>query len=89
MNYHTKTTVVCCNPVFRRSSSRMDHRTAFHIRVGLAQARLNNMYIRTYILVSHGQILYSCRALSIRDDKNPCEKALEQVHTSIVVMDVD
>ena len=38
MNHRTKTTVVCCNPVFRRGSSRMDHRTAFHVRVGLAQA---------------------------------------------------
>ena len=36
-----QTTVVCCNVVFRRSSSRMDHRTVFHVRVGLAQARPN------------------------------------------------
>ena len=35
------------------------------------------MYICMYILVSHGQTLYSRRALSIRDDKNPCEKALK------------
>ena len=41
MNHRTKTTVVCCNPVFRRGSSRMDHRTAFHVRVGLAQVRPN------------------------------------------------
>ena len=43
MNHRTKTTVVCCNPVFRRDSSRMDHRTAFHVRVGLAQARPNHV----------------------------------------------
>ena len=36
-----QTTVVCCNAVFRRGSSRMDHRTVFHVRVGLAQARPN------------------------------------------------
>ena len=38
-----QTTVVCCNAVFRRSSLRMDHRTVFHIRVGLAQAHPNNL----------------------------------------------
>ena len=42
MNHRTKTTVVCCIPIFRRGSSRMDHRIAFHVRVGLAQARPNN-----------------------------------------------
>ena len=31
-----QTTVVCCNAVFRRGSSCMDHRTVFHVRVGLA-----------------------------------------------------
>ena len=36
-----QTTVVCCNAVFRRGSSRMDHRTVFHVRAGLAQARPN------------------------------------------------
>ena len=36
-----QTTVMCCNAVFRRGSLRMDHRTIFHIRVGLAQARPN------------------------------------------------
>ena len=41
MNHHTKTTVVCSNPVFRCGSSRMDHRTTFHVRVGLAQVRPN------------------------------------------------
>ena len=36
-----QTTVVCCNAVFHRGSSRMDHRTVLHVRVGLAQARPN------------------------------------------------
>ena len=36
-----QTTVVCCNAIFRRGSSRMEHRTVFHVRVGLAQARPN------------------------------------------------
>ena len=31
-----QTTVMCCNPVFRFGSSRMDHHTSFHVRVGLA-----------------------------------------------------
>ena len=39
-----QTTVVCCNAVFRRGSLRMDHRTVFHIRVGLAQARPTLMW---------------------------------------------
>ena len=37
-----QTTVVRCNAVFFRGSSRMDHRTIFHVGVGLAQARPNN-----------------------------------------------
>ena len=37
-----QTTVVCCSAVFRRDSSHMDHRTVFHVRVELAQARPNN-----------------------------------------------
>ena len=36
-----QTTVVCCNADFRHGSSCMDHRTVFHVRVGLAQARPN------------------------------------------------
>ena len=36
-----QTTVVCCNAIFRRGSLCMDHRTIFHVRVGLAQARPN------------------------------------------------
>ena len=39
-----QTTVVCCNAVFHRGSSRMDHCTVFHIRVGLAQARPNKYW---------------------------------------------
>ena len=42
MNHRTKTTVVCCNPVFCCGSSHMNHCTALHVRVGLAQARPNN-----------------------------------------------
>ena len=38
-----QTTVVCCNPIFRCGSSHMDHQTSFHIRVGLTQARPNNL----------------------------------------------
>ena len=44
-----QTTVVCCNAVFRRGSSRMDHRTVFHVRVGLAQARPNYLCIRIHL----------------------------------------
>ena len=36
-----QTVVVCFNPVFRRVSSNMDHRTTFYIRVGFAQAHPN------------------------------------------------
>ena len=39
-----QTTVVCCNAIFRRGSSRMNHRTVFHVRVGLAQALPNQGY---------------------------------------------
>ena len=39
--YQTTVIVVCCNAVFRHSSSRMDHHTVFYVRVGLAQARPN------------------------------------------------
>ena len=38
-----QTTVVCCNPIFHRGSLIMGHLTAFHVRVGLAQACPNNM----------------------------------------------
>ena len=41
MNHCTKTTVVCCNPVFRCGSSCMNHCTALHVRVGFAQAHPN------------------------------------------------
>ena len=36
-----QTTVVCCNTVFHCGSLHMDHRTIFHLRVGLAQAHPN------------------------------------------------
>ena len=36
-----QTVVVCCNSIFHRSSSHIDHRTVFYVRVGLAQARPN------------------------------------------------
>ena len=48
-----QTTVMCCNPVFRRGSSRMDHRTVFHVRVGLAQARPNNTVVVVGIVLKY------------------------------------
>ena len=36
-----QTTVVRCNVVYSCGSSRMNHRTVFHVRVGLAEARPN------------------------------------------------
>ena len=37
-----QTVVVCCNPVFLHSSSHMDHRTIFYVRVGPARAHPNH-----------------------------------------------
>ena len=48
-----QTTVVCSNAVFRRGSSRMDHHTVFHVRVGLAQARPNNTYTPLGLVCLH------------------------------------
>ena len=47
MNHRTKTTVVCCNPVFRHDYSHINHRTALHVRVGLAliKFRLHNQWL--------------------------------------------
>ena len=38
MNHYTKTTLMCCNPIFYCGSSHMDHCTILHIRVGVTQA---------------------------------------------------
>ena len=60
-----QTTVVCCNAVFRRCSSRMDHRTfSTPVRVGLAQARPNKSVNRescnlTYNLTTYFIIIQS------------------------------
>ena len=35
-----QTTAVCCNAIFHRASSRMDHRTVFHVRAGLAPTKV-------------------------------------------------
>ena len=53
-----QTTVVCCNAVFRRGSSRMDHHTVFHVRVGLAQARPNNTQTHTICDVHYTEYEY-------------------------------
>ena len=41
-NHYTKTTLMCCNPIFYYGSH-MDHRTILYIRVGLTQACPNQV----------------------------------------------
>ena len=60
------------------------------------QILANNCFNKMPVsLVSHGQTLYLRRALSIRDDKRPRKKGLEQFTVStgtaisVVVMGVD
>ena len=54
MNHYTKTTVVCCNPIFWHNSLCMNHRTTLHVRV-LTQARPNNL---TCTIVAHVHIIH-------------------------------
>ena len=85
MNHHTKTTVVCCNPIFHLGSSCMDHRTAFHVRVGLAQACPNNaLAICTYNLASKCDIYlwdsnYWCCYYGNKVIHNTCNMAIRDL----------
>ena len=50
-----QTTVVCCNATFRHGSSCMDHRTVFHVRMGLAQV---HSYMESQSCLNHLSIFY-------------------------------